>query len=258
MRKDRFIEMRAMTRAILVSLASMASLARAQPPSLPAQTPPRAAPVLPDTPTGRQVAAFLDALNTGERETIRRFVAEQFDKPPTGGLSVDEITDRFLGLYNSTRGLEVRKIAASSSAAITAIVQSKLTECWMQIQVFVDAEPPSDPNVKALPHIRGVGVRDVEMPAELLPREELTERDIHAKLDALMTRLVAADLFSGTVNLAKDGKPLYARAFGLASRSWNAGNKVDTKFNLASITKMFTAVAVAQLVEQGKLSQALR
>jgi hypothetical protein len=36
-----------------------------------------------------------------------------------------------------------------------------------------------------------------------------------------LTRPVAADLFTGTDYLATDGKPLYARAFGLASRSWN-------------------------------------
>jgi CubicO group peptidase (beta-lactamase class C family) len=54
--------------------------------------------------------------------------------------------------------------------------------------------------------------------------------------------------------VAKDGKPVYAKAFGLANRTWNIPNRVDTRFNLASITKMFTAVAVAQLVEQGKLA----
>jgi CubicO group peptidase (beta-lactamase class C family) len=40
----------------------------------------------------------------------------------------------------------------------------------------------------------------------------------------------------------------------MADRSWNIPNRVDTRYNLASVTKMFTAVAVAQLAEQGKLS----
>jgi CubicO group peptidase (beta-lactamase class C family) len=54
--------------------------------------------------------------------------------------------------------------------------------------------------------------------------------------------------------VAKNGKPIYQRAAGMASRAWNAPNRMDTKFNTASIGKMFTAVAIAQLVEQGKLS----
>jgi CubicO group peptidase (beta-lactamase class C family) len=241
---------------VLLALAPGALLAQAQPSSSSVKIQPQKATALPDTPTGRQVAAFFAALNTGDRETIRRFVKEHFDKPPNGVLPIDEIADHFQALFNTSRGLEVRKIAASSSASITAIVQTKLTESWMQIQVFVAEEPSSNAAAKALPRIRGVGVRNMEIPTEFLPNQKLTTEEIRDKLDTLMSKLVGADLFSGIVYVAKDGEPLYARAFGLANRSWNVPNKIDTKFNLASITKMFTAVAVAQLVEQGKLSYA--
>lgn len=74
------------------------------------------------------------------------------------------------------------------------------------------------------------------------------------RIDALINTLVAADQFSGVILVSRDDKPIYARAVGLASRAWNMPNRLDTKFNIASIGKMFTGVAVAQLVEQGKLS----
>jgi CubicO group peptidase (beta-lactamase class C family) len=67
-------------------------------------------------------------------------------------------------------------------------------------------------------------------------------------------RLAAADVFSGAVLLAKDGVPVYKGAFGMANKDFDSANRVDTKFNLGSMNKMFTAVAVAQLVEKGKLS----
>jgi CubicO group peptidase (beta-lactamase class C family) len=54
--------------------------------------------------------------------------------------------------------------------------------------------------------------------------------------------------------LAKDGQPQFKRAYGLASVTFQVPNKVDTKFNLASMGKMFTGVAVAQLAQQSKLS----
>src|SRR6185295_5246399 len=66
--------------------------------------------------------------------------------------------------------------------------------------------------------------------------------------------LAQADVFSGTVLLAKDGKVLYSGAWGLASKDFNVPNKLDTKFNLGSMNKMFTSTTIAQLVEQGKLS----
>ena len=54
--------------------------------------------------------------------------------------------------------------------------------------------------------------------------------------------------------LAKEGKPLYGGAFGEANKDFGVPNTLDTKFNLGSMNKMFTAVTIAQLVEQGKLS----
>src|SRR5262249_58997073 len=62
------------------------------------------------------------------------------------------------------------------------------------------------------------------------------------------------DIFSGVVMVAKDDKPIFQRSVGLASKSYNVPNRVDTKFNLGSINKFFTKVAIFQLVEQGKLS----
>jgi CubicO group peptidase (beta-lactamase class C family) len=70
---------------------------------------------------------------------------------------------------------------------------------------------------------------------------------------AEMRRLGDAGEFSGVVLLRKGGKTMLHEAYGLASIEYKAPNKVDTRFNLASVGKMFTAVAIGQLVEQGKL-----
>jgi CubicO group peptidase (beta-lactamase class C family) len=69
-----------------------------------------------------------------------------------------------------------------------------------------------------------------------------------------ITSLATAGRFSGAVLIAKDGVPLHTAAYGLASRSPDLPNQADTLFNLGSMDKMFTAVAIMQLVEQGRLS----
>jgi D-alanyl-D-alanine carboxypeptidase len=66
-------------------------------------------------------------------------------------------------------------------------------------------------------------------------------------------RLGDAGEFSGVVLVRKGGKTVLHEAYGLASIEYKAPNKVDTRFNLASVGKMFTAVAIGQLVEHGKL-----
>ncbi|HUQ80298.1 MAG TPA: serine hydrolase domain-containing protein [Gemmatimonadaceae bacterium] len=59
--------------------------------------------------------------------------------------------------------------------------------------------------------------------------------------------------FSGTVVVAKDGTPVYTAAFGMADRERKVPNTTTTRYNLGSMNKMWTAVAIAQLVEQGKV-----
>jgi CubicO group peptidase (beta-lactamase class C family) len=59
--------------------------------------------------------------------------------------------------------------------------------------------------------------------------------------------------FTGEVAVARNGHVVFARGYGLADRAHGRRVTLDTAFNLASMGKMFTGVAAAQLVEAGKL-----
>jgi CubicO group peptidase (beta-lactamase class C family) len=63
----------------------------------------------------------------------------------------------------------------------------------------------------------------------------------------------ASDHFAGAVLIAHNGKPVFAQAYGLADREHNLSNTVKTRFHIGSMNKMFTAVAIVQLAQQGKL-----
>ncbi len=60
--------------------------------------------------------------------------------------------------------------------------------------------------------------------------------------------------FSGVVLITQGQSQLYAGAYGYASRSWKVSNTMLTRFDTASITKLFTAVATLQLIDQGLLA----
>jgi CubicO group peptidase (beta-lactamase class C family) len=97
------------------------------------------------------------------------------------------------------------------------------------------------------------------LPAEVAcrqatPAAQVNESAAAKELDAFVGALVARDTFSGAVLMAKDDKTIFRKAYGLASKEFNVPNQTNTKFNLASMGKMFTGVAVAQLAERGKLS----
>jgi CubicO group peptidase (beta-lactamase class C family) len=55
------------------------------------------------------------------------------------------------------------------------------------------------------------------------------------------------------VLIAKDGRPIFRNAYGYADREAKIKNNLDTRFRLGSMNKMFTSVAIAQLVQAGKL-----
>ena len=83
---------------------------------------------------------------------------------------------------------------------------------------------------------------------------KVTDTNAMRELEIYLDNLSAEDKFSGVLLVAKDGVPIFKKAYGLANRNTNTANNTETKFNLASMNKMFTAVAIAQLAEQGKLS----
>lgn len=82
---------------------------------------------------------------------------------------------------------------------------------------------------------------------------KLNAQTVNEKIDEVMQKYIELDRFSGTVLLAKDGKVLYEKAYGEANKSYQVKNNIDTKFNIASMGKMFTGVSIFQLEERGKL-----
>jgi len=56
------------------------------------------------------------------------------------------------------------------------------------------------------------------------------------------------------VLITQGATQLYARAYGYASRAWRVPNTLDTRFDKASVTKLFTAIATLQLIDRGLLA----
>ncbi|HEX6508744.1 MAG TPA: serine hydrolase domain-containing protein, partial [Chloroflexota bacterium] len=80
------------------------------------------------------------------------------------------------------------------------------------------------------------------------------ERLAIAACTALLDDSARSDEFSGVLLIARDGTPVMERAYGYACKGHGVRNHVDTLFNIGSLTKMFTAVSIMQLVERGRVS----
>ncbi len=208
---------------------------------------PTAASELPATPAGKQLAALLAAVNTGKADVLRKFHSDHFSEDSLKRWPAEARTRFWLEHHYANGGFDPDRVEKSTEGEIIILARGRISEDWLRFSVAVEANPPH--------RITQVGFFIIDPPADALTvGKRPTEAEVLQRLKAYLDKLAAGDLFSGVVLVAKDGKPIFRRAYGLASQAYSVPNRVDTKFNVASINKMFTAVAVAQLAQAGKLS----
>src|SRR5207253_1337852 len=89
--------------------------------------------------------------------------------------------------------------------------------------------------------------------AKLIPQPK-NDQELAAAMKRLGDELAPSGRFSGSVLLAVDGRPLLNDAWGEANRETKVPNTPDTSYDVGSIGKLFTQIAILQLVEAGKVS----
>lgn len=73
------------------------------------------------------------------------------------------------------------------------------------------------------------------------------------KIDSLIGLYSSYEGFNGVVLVSHEGEVIYKKGFGFANMEWDIANQTTTKFQIASITKQFTAMLIMQLVAENKL-----
>ena len=198
---------------------------------------------------GKRVLAYFAAFNTGDEEKLKAFFLENISPE---ALKERPVEPR-LAFHRQVRGdfktVEIKKIVSVSDSEIEVLAQS-VRGAWISYSFLLDA---------ATAKFKGFGIEqndappDEQKPAVTYPRPT-TRSELLATTEKLFTDLSKADMFSGVVMIAKDGKPILEKAYGNANAEKKIANAIDTKFNLGSINKSFTRIAIGQLVKAGKLS----
>lgn len=87
----------------------------------------------------------------------------------------------------------------------------------------------------------------------LLPNNLLAQTEQLKQIDSLMKRSNQIGVFNGNVLVSKNNKIIYNASFGFTDATKSNKLTTDYRFNIGSITKEFSAVALLQLEEKGKL-----
>jgi D-alanyl-D-alanine carboxypeptidase len=89
--------------------------------------------------------------------------------------------------------------------------------------------------------------------AQPAPRDTVPQAELVRRLASTLDSVSAAGSFSGVAVLARNGVPVFERAYGMADREAGRPNTLETRFNVGSINKVFTATAVRQLAARGRV-----
>ncbi|MEI5637839.1 serine hydrolase domain-containing protein [Pseudoalteromonas sp. UG3-1] len=226
----------AKTLLLVLTLVLMSVNVKAQ---LPAQLDPK-----------QVVSQFLRVFNSNNLETITHYVDNHLSEE-TAARWQGAGTKRYI-IYTMNSSLSHKSLQQVGDIAqeeqqqrvrITAPITSKATGLDYELVINVGAHAPhSLISWYLTPSDRNK------------PDGKVSEAEMVKVLSELIKKLAKNGVFSGAVLLAKGEEILLQQAHGLASRRYDVKNNLETKFQIGSMNKMFTGIAIMQLVEAGKLS----
>ena len=143
-----------------------------------------------------------------------------------------------------TGGFELLKVEGATATNVTCLVLERAWEQVARVVVEVEAAPPH--------RIVQLGLNLVPRPDDLAVRR-LSEAELASAVRAKVDAQTAGGRFQGAVLVARGGKVIYSESKGLADREAGTPNTLETRFRMGSMNKMFTATAILQLVQAGKV-----
>jgi CubicO group peptidase (beta-lactamase class C family) len=229
--------------AVTLLLAGAAAFAQTAPADYTDDT------TLPGGRRGERIRQVLDAVSSGDRARIEALVKDAFGGP-FRDIPLEEHVGALGGLHDRSHGLDFygvrRYVDENPPERVVVIARNRLTGGWQGVMLTFDGTPEE--------RITGIQMLPARPPKGLSPLPPLTVGQARAELGAFLDRLAAAEAFSGTALLARDGEVVFEAARGLADRNHAVPMRLDSKLNLGSMDKMFTAVVIGQLVDEGRLS----
>ena len=198
--------------------------------------------LLPDTPAGKSAAAFLEMANSTGDDALKKFILDHVT--PNPDFTLDQRVERFRGIRNDMAGAKLLDVLNADAEGISFSLANNRGESF-RIQLELGDESK----------IAGIRVNPLEGGGAQKPKAaKVPESKFLPTVEKYLADTVKQDKFSGTVLITKGGRSVFAKAFGMASKEKRIPNRVDTKYNLGSINKIFTMLAVGMLADEGKLS----
>ncbi len=218
--------------AFLLTLTVIAMMAQAAPPG------------------ETRARAVIEALSTGNAATYEKAVQEHFTPALLARRTPAQRAEMVARVHDDAGALEIATVDANNEGLTLGVRGAKGPR--LTFGFTFDGTP--DARIASMSiQIGEAGGGPALPPPPVTPATPPAE--FAAKLDAWIAPHVKSDAFAGVVLVARGGAPIFHRAYGPADRERNVAANIDTAYNVASIGKKFTQVAVAKLIQDGKLKR---
>lgn len=197
----------------------------------------------PGSVVARRIAAYLAAVDSPE--AVAEFEARDLTPEYRASAPPGAIETYFRGQRRVSGGFDLLDVRMSGDRRAEALLRDRIYGARHGLTLDLEAGPER--------RITEFDPGPAPTWAPALPRT-LTTDQVAAAARRQVVRGCEAGVFAGAVILARHGAVLFEHACGPANRRYGIANTPEIRFNLGSINKMFTAVAVMQLAEAGKLS----
>ena len=195
------------------------------------------------------VREFVSTINGNDQNKTKKYIAANFNPYFLEAYPLESHLNYVIQQHRQSGELRIESISRLADEGNfirwSALVNSERTEEWSEFVVFFIADKPGK--------IAGIQMRPASLSSIPGFSSNISQRKLKKQLKSYLKRSAEKGVFSGTVLLAKDDKVIFTGAAGLADKRFSVPNNTKTKFNLGSMNKMFTAVAIMQLVEEDKL-----
>lgn len=203
-------------------------------------------PKLPETTIGVIAGKLLAAINSDEPGTIDRFVADHLVEEPWHQMTREKYRTLFTKLRSQSGDLTVERILMADECNRRLLIASPKAGKKVGLEIVLPSAASTQACWLWIHHFPG------KHPTPM-PKESLDER---AQIQAIQKHLDESDalgIHSGAVLVAKGDSILLDQAWGFAHSTTKIPNTTKMQYGTASVGKMFTAVAIAQLHQAGKL-----
>jgi CubicO group peptidase (beta-lactamase class C family) len=192
---------------------------------------------------------LLDVFKRGNRDEIVRYVKERLDPAMTEMSSEESVINHIFKIAQQSGGFEILETNFPKENEMQILVRAIRGGEKARIRAFLN---------KRKNQLKGFDFELLPTEAEMRVKQwsklKMSEADAISTIDKSAAELEKIDKLSGVLLIAKKDKILFHQSYGHSIWSSRKPNQKNTLFPTASMSKMFTAIAIAQLIERGKLS----